>query len=106
METDLHEWCSKPGFTFIALGKLVESDLFALAKWITQKYTTQLNFFYLPHSKKNQVVFDAFEIREKQHKAIIIRPDMHIGFINDTIDMVLMDNYLQNIAGMVIDPKF
>ena len=106
VETDLHEWCSKPGFTFIALGKLVESDLFALAKWITQKYTTQLNFFYLPHSKKNQVVFDAFEIREKQHKAIIIRPDMHIGFINDAIDIVLMDNYLQNIAGMVSDSEF
>lgn len=98
-ETDLHDWCSKPGFTIIALGKLQEIDLFTLAKWITQKYPYNLNFFYLPPSAKNQQVFDVFEIKEKQKKALIIRPDMHIGFINDVIDIDMMDNYLQNVVG-------
>ncbi len=99
-ETDLHQWCSKPGFTLIVLGKLAETDLFALAKWITQKYPGMLNFFYLPQSKANQAVFDAFEVNEKLGKSLIIRPDMHIGFINDKIDMVLMDNYLKNVVGI------
>ncbi|WP_419700176.1 FAD-dependent oxidoreductase [Mucilaginibacter sp. NFX135] len=100
-ETDLHEWCSKPGFTMITLGKLQELDLFTLAKWITQNYTGTLNFFYLPPSAKNQHVFDAFGIKEKQKKAIIVRPDMHIGFINDVVDIDMMDNYLQNVVGFV-----
>jgi len=101
-ETDLHEWCSKPGFTLIVLGKLAESDLFTLAKWITQNYPAILNFFYLPPSAKNQRVFDTFEIRPNQVKSLIIRPDMHIGFINDKVDMVLMDNYLRNIVGFMV----
>ena len=99
-ETDLHEWCTKPGFTFIVLGKLVESDLFTLAKWITQNYSTTLNFFYLPPSGKNLDVFNAFEANPQQQMAIIVRPDMHIGFMNDKVDMVLMDNYLRNVAGV------
>jgi len=98
-ETDLHEWCGKPGFTIIALGKLQEIDLFTLARWITQKYPANLNFFYLPPSAKNQPVFDAFEIKENQKKAIIVRPDMHIGFLNDVVDIDMMDNYLQNVVG-------
>jgi hypothetical protein len=101
LETDLHEWCSKPGFTLIVLAKLSEPDLFSLAKWITQKYPAILNFFYLPPSAKNQRVFSAFEKGKNQGKAIIVRPDMHIGFINDKVDMVLMDNYLQNVVGVV-----
>ncbi|MFI5139025.1 MAG: FAD-dependent oxidoreductase [Sphingobacteriales bacterium] len=99
-ETDLHQWCSKPGFTLIVLGKLTEADLFSLAKWITQKYPAMLNFFYLPRSKKNRQVFEAFEVGKNQGKTLIIRPDMHIGFVNDKVDMVLMDNYLRNIAGL------
>ena len=101
LETDLHEWCSKPGFTLIISAKLSEADLFSLAKWITQKYQANLNFFYLPPSAKNQHVFDAFETGKNQGKALIVRPDMHIGFMNDKIDMVLMDNYLRNVVGMV-----
>jgi 2-polyprenyl-6-methoxyphenol hydroxylase-like FAD-dependent oxidoreductase len=100
-ETDLHEWCSKPGFTMITLGKLQEIDLFTLAKWITQNYTGTLNFFYLPPSTRNQQVFDAFGIKEKQKKAIIVRPDMYIGFINDVVDIDMMDNYLKNVVGFV-----
>jgi 2-polyprenyl-6-methoxyphenol hydroxylase-like FAD-dependent oxidoreductase len=99
-ETDLHTWCSKPGFTFIALGNLKELDLFTLAKWLTQNYPAAINFFYLPPSLKNVAIFDAFEIKKGQRKALIIRPDMHIGFMNDVIDIDMMDNYLQNVVGL------
>ena len=104
LETDLHEWCTKPGFTLIVLGKLAEGDLFALAKWITVKYPGLLNFFYLPQSTKNQHVFDGFEVNIKVGKSIIVRPDMHIGFMNDKIDMVLMENYLKNVVGIIDSP--
>ena len=99
-ETDLHEWCSKPGFTLIVLGNLSELDLFTLAKWITQNYTGQINFFYLPTSAKNQEIFDAFEIAAGKKKALIVRPDMHIGLINDVVDIDMMDNYLKTVMGL------
>ncbi|MGN6395784.1 MAG: FAD-dependent monooxygenase [Mucilaginibacter sp.] len=99
-ETDLHEWCAKPGFTLITLGKMAETELFVLAKWINSKYSGKLNFFHLPKSERNQHIFDAFEVNEKQGMSVIVRPDMYIGFLNDKIDTVLMDNYLRNVVGI------
>jgi len=99
-ETDLHEWCAKPGFTLIVLGSFKELDLFTLAKWLSQHYPGLINFFYLPASAKNQPVFDAFEIPKGKKKAIIVRPDMHIGFINDVVAIDMMDNYLVNVLGL------
>lgn len=98
-ETDLHNWCLKPGFTLMVFGKLKEIDLFTLAKWITQNYPG-LNFYYLPPSTKNLDVFKTFEIAEGKKKALIIRPDMHIGLLNDVVDIDMMDNYLCNVLGM------
>ncbi len=100
-ETDLHEWCSKPGFTLIILGKFNEMYLFTLAKWITEKYPGVLNFFYLPPSGKNVAVFDAFEADPHKQKAIIVRPDMYIGYMNDLVDIGMLNNYLQNVAGVI-----
>jgi 2-polyprenyl-6-methoxyphenol hydroxylase-like FAD-dependent oxidoreductase len=100
-ETDLHEWCSKPGFTLIIFGRLDDMYLFTLAKWITNKYNGLLNFFYLPPSGKNVDVFDAFEVDPHKQLAIIVRPDMHIGYMNDVADIGMMDNYLQNVAGII-----
>jgi 2-polyprenyl-6-methoxyphenol hydroxylase-like FAD-dependent oxidoreductase len=100
-ETNLHQWCKKPGFTFIALGHLSEEELFRLARWITQNYTGILNFFYLPPSNKNRHIFDEFEVSANQQKTLIIRPDMYIGFINDGIDMAKLDNYMVNVAGCI-----
>ncbi|MDP9047858.1 MAG: FAD-dependent monooxygenase [Bacteroidota bacterium] len=99
-ETDLHAWCGKPGFTLIILGKFDELFLFTIAKWITNRYANTLNFFYLPPSGKNLKVFDAFEANPHHQMSIIMRPDMHIGFINDRVDIGLMDNYLRNVAGV------
>jgi 2-polyprenyl-6-methoxyphenol hydroxylase-like FAD-dependent oxidoreductase len=99
-ETDLHEWCAKPGFTLIVFGKIQEFDLFAIAKWITQNYGSSLNFFYLPPSAKNMGVFNALEVTKNKSKVLLVRPDMHIGLINDAVDMDVMDNYLINIVGL------
>lgn len=100
-ETDLHQWCFKPGFTLIILGKLIEEDLFKVAKWLTQSYNGYINFYYLPPSEKNSHVFEAFELGEGQHRSLLIRPDMHIGFMNDAIDLDRMDRYLRDVVGMI-----
>ena len=100
-ETDLHAWCSKPGFTLIILGKFDEMFLFNIAKWITNRYQGVLNFFYLPPSGKNLDVFNAFETSPHQEKAIIVRPDMYIGYMNDLVSIALLDNYLKNVVGVV-----
>ncbi len=104
LETDLHEWCSKPGFTLIILGKFDELFLFTIAKWITSKYAGILNFFYLPPSGKNLEVFEVFETNPHQQKAIIVRPDMYIGYLNDIADIGMMENYLKNVAGVTLPP--
>ncbi|WP_423147596.1 FAD-dependent oxidoreductase [Rubrolithibacter danxiaensis] len=96
-ETDLHAWCNKTGFTLIVIGKLSERDILALAKWIKQSYVFTLNFYYLPYSKRNQSVFDSFEIRKNGKKAIIVRPDLHIGYMNDIVDIELIDGYFKEI---------
>ncbi|QKJ31276.1 FAD-dependent monooxygenase [Mucilaginibacter mali] len=97
-ETDLHQWCFKPGFTLIILGKLIEEDLFKVARWLTQTYNGSINFYYLPPSEKNQHVFDAFEVGKGRHRSILVRPDMHIGFMNDAVDPDRMDRYLSPLT--------
>jgi hypothetical protein len=99
-ETDLHEWCGKPGFTLIILGKFDELFLFTIAKWITHKYAGMLNFYYLPPSGKNLEIFEIFETNPHQQKAIIVRPDMYIGYVNDVVDIGMMENYLKNVIGV------
>ncbi|MBV8390398.1 MAG: FAD-dependent monooxygenase [Mucilaginibacter sp.] len=101
IETDLHEWCAKPGFTLIVFGKFDEMFLFTIAKWITNKYPGMLNFFYLPPSGKNVEVFEAFEADPHKQMAIVVRPDMHIGYMNDVVDLGMIDNYLQNVVGII-----
>ena len=100
-KTDIHAWCHKPGFTLITIGIIQEQYLFTLARWITQRHHAAINFFHLPPSDKNQHVFDKFEVRAGSRKAIIVRPDMYIGYINDTVDIELMDNYLRDVVGFV-----
>ncbi len=100
-ETDLHQWCAKPGFTLIAMGYVPETELFTWARWINQYYPQTLNFFYLPPSNKNRQVFDAFEITADQRKTLIVRPDMYIGLVSDVIDRGTVDNYLRNVVGVV-----
>ncbi|MGY4535931.1 2-polyprenyl-6-methoxyphenol hydroxylase-like FAD-dependent oxidoreductase [Mucilaginibacter sp. UYNi724] len=100
-ETDTHAWCSKPGFTLITLGEIKEDYLFTLAKWITQGHHGSINFFHLPPSNTNWHVFDAFEVKAGMRKALIIRPDLHIGYMNDLVDIEMMNNYLYNVVGFI-----
>ena len=46
-------------------------------------------------------VFDAFEADPHKQRAIIVRPDMYIGYMNDMVDIGMMDNYLQNVASVI-----
>ncbi|MCO5937246.1 FAD-dependent monooxygenase [Mucilaginibacter sp. RB4R14] len=100
-ETDIHAWCSKPGFTLITLGEIKEDYLFTLAKWITQDYQGNINFFHLPPSNTNWHVFEAFEVKPGMRKALLIRPDLHIGYMNDLVDIGMMNNYLRNVVGFI-----
>jgi hypothetical protein len=59
-----------------------------------------LNFYYLPPSGKNLAVFEAFETDPHREKAIIVRPDMHIGYMNDMVSIAMLDNYLVTVAGV------
>jgi len=101
IETDLHEWCSKPGFTLIILGRFEEMFLFTLARWIAQNYQGVLNFYYLPPSGKNTKVFDEFGADPHGQKAIVVRPDMYIGYLNDVVDIGIINNYLKNVTGII-----
>jgi 2-polyprenyl-6-methoxyphenol hydroxylase-like FAD-dependent oxidoreductase len=99
IETDLHSWCNKTGFTLLVIGKLGQRDLFLLARWIKQAYPFDLNFYYLPPSDKNQHVFDFFEISSTQKKALVVRPDLHIGYLSDAVVIEMVDNYLKGVIG-------
>lgn len=101
IETDLHAWCSKPGFTMIIFGRLAELELLAFARWITHFYGSGLNFFYLPPSDRNQHIFDAFEIRQDHLKTLVVRPDNYIGFMSDTTDIDIINNYMQSTTGLI-----
>lgn len=98
-DTDLHAWCMSNGFTLIVIGHLSQRDLLAMVKWIKQAYPLGLNFFYLPQSDRNQHVFNCFEVTENGRKALIVRPDMHIGYMNDVVDVELLSGYLENTIG-------
>src|SRR5690606_28959317 len=95
--TDLHQWCRKPGFTLLLLGNLSSHSLFVMSQWIKQKYTQHMHLFYLPYSEKNAVVFDAFEVKSEKNKMLLIRPDMHIGYMHDVVSANLIDTYMVEI---------
>jgi len=96
-ETDLHQWCKKPGFILLLLGNLSSNSLFIMAQWMKQKYTQHMHLFYLPYSKKNQQVFEAFEVQSERNKMVLIRPDMHIAYIHDVISANLIDTYMTEV---------
>lgn len=100
VDTDLHQWCSKGVFTLLVLGELSPMAVSGIAKWIKSAYPLGLNFFYMPRSERNITIFEAFEINgEKAKRAVIVRPDLHIGYINDIVDTELIDGYLKQVIG-------
>jgi len=98
-QTDLHRWCEKPGFVLLLLGTINHHHLNIIGQWMRQKYPREMHFYYLPYSLRNQQVFDTFEVKPDGTKIILVRPDMHIGYINDMLNISLIDTYMEEVIG-------
>lgn len=99
IQTDLHRWCEKPGFVLLLLGTISHHHLHVIGQWMRQKYPRTMHLYYLPYSISNEQVFEAFEIKPNATKIVLIRPDMHIGYINDMLNVSLIDTYMEEILG-------
>ena len=97
-DSNLYNWCKYAHFSIIIFGYLGPTNLFSLARWLQLNYPIQL--FFLPQSEKNEAIFKALRIPLGEKKTLIIRPDRYIAFVNDTVDMDIIDNYLNNVLGM------
>ncbi len=95
--TNLHDWCSKPGFVLLLLGTLPANSLFIMGQWVRQAFPRIMHLYYLPYSPANDTVFRAFETKPGNTKMILVRPDMYIGYMNDTIGANLIGTYMQEI---------
>lgn len=98
-ETDLHRWCQKPGFILLILGTISHHQLHLIGRWMKQKYPREMHLYYLPYSARNQLVFDAFESISGETKLILIRPDMYIAYMNDMLNVNLIDTYMEEVIG-------
>ncbi len=98
-QTDLHRWCEKPGFVLLVLGTISHHHLHIIGQWMRQKYPRHMHLYYLPYSLRNQLVFDLFEVKPEGTKSILVRPDMYIGYINDMLNVSLIDTYMEEVIG-------
>jgi len=98
-QTDLHRWCEKPGFILLVIGTISNHHLNIIGKWMRQKYPREMHLYYLPYSERNQQVFQAFEVGPANTKIVLIRPDMYIAYINDMLNVSLIDTYMEEVLG-------
>lgn len=98
-QTDLHRWCEKPGFILLVLGTVSHHYLNIIGQWMRQKYPREMHLYYLPYSLRNEAVFSAFEMKPEGIKMVLIRPDMHIAYMNDALNLTLIDTYMEEILG-------
>lgn len=103
--TDLHAWCAKPGFVLLVLGTVSHHNLRIIGRWMKQKYPRDMHLYYLPYSDRNKAVFDQFGLRQAMAKMVLVRPDMHIAYINDTLNTGLIDNYMEEVMGWSYEPS-
>lgn len=96
--TNLHNWCDKPGFTLLLLGTLPANSLFVMGQWVRQAFPRTMHLYYLPYSPANDTVFRAFELKPGNTRMILVRPDMYIGYMNDTIGANLIETYMHEIT--------
>ncbi len=99
VNTDLHRWCEKPGFVLLVLGTISQHHLQIIGKWMLQKYPRDMHLYYLPYSPANRAVFEAFEVNPDGNKIVLVRPDMHIGYVNDMLNVSLVDTYMEEVIG-------
>src|SRR5690606_27991938 len=98
-QTDLHCWCEKPGFILLVMGTISHHHLHIIGQWMRQKYPREMHLYYLPYSERNQQVFQAFEVKPSNTKIVLIRPDMYIAYINDMLNVSLIDTSMEEIPG-------
>lgn len=104
--TDLHAWCRKPGFILLIIGSTGKQTIHLITQWMTRRYPGDMHLFYLPYSAKNQQIFDTFEIKPEQMKMVLIRPDMHIAYMNDLMNIGLIDTYMEEVLGWIIKKDY
>lgn len=98
-QTDLHHWCEKPGFILLVMGTVSHHYLNIIGQWMQQKYPREMHLYYLPYSERNREVFQAFEMNPANTKIVLIRPDMYIAYINDILNVSLIDTYMEEVLG-------
>ena len=97
IQTDLHRWCEKPGFVLLVLGTISHHHLNIIGQWVRQKYPREMHLYYLPYSHRNRQLFDVFAVKSEGTKIVLIRPDMHIGYVNDMLNVSLIDTYMEEV---------
>lgn len=105
VETDLHAWCAKPGYVLLVLGTVSHHNLRIMSQWMKQKYPRDMHLYYLPYSERNKAVFDRLSMQQTMTKMVLVRPDMHIAYINDTLNTGLIDGYMEEVMGWSFEPS-
>lgn len=98
--TNTYDVFRKIGLTMVVLGNISQQHLHILGQWIKQKYPQGLSLYYIPYSAKNKAVFDAFEMQEFANQVLIVRPDMHIALMSNSLTIDFLDNYFEEILGL------
>lgn len=98
VDIQLHQWTNYQYFSVIFFGYLSQPNLFTVSRWMQLNYPVKL--YYLPPSEKNEPVFEFMGVKPQTKRTFIVRPDLYIGLIHDTIDIEVIDNYLGNVLGM------
>lgn len=104
--TDTHRAFRKNEMMLVILGRLSQPSLHLLGQWIKQKYPQGLGLYYLPYSNRNRAVFEAFEMTENRSQGVLVRPDMHIAYMSNSLNIALFDNYLAEILGWKLYRQF
>ena len=86
-------------FTLLIVGSIGAHNLWALGKWVQQTYPKNLHIIYLPYKQNNINVFKSLQMHEEQNLLAILRPDRHIAYLSNTIQVHLVSNYLDSIIG-------
>lgn len=104
--TDTHRAIQKNGLVLVVLGRLSQQSLHILSQWVQQKYPQGLGLYYLPYSNRNRAIFEAFDMPETTAQGILVRPDMHIAYMSNSLSIALFDNYLAEILGWKLYRQF
>lgn len=97
-EASLYQWCNYQYFSLIVIGSINTHYLFNIAKWVQLNFNVKL--LYLPYSENNDSVFTSLGIAPSEKRTVIVRPDLYISMINDTVETDIIDNYLRNVLLM------